>query len=97
MGCPDIYFRQMLEMLAYILNNEQGNQLSLETIEAWSDKELKTCIEEKKKVAPVMRFYYDAGMAAEYVLGEVDRSGATDAFNACAGSLIQFEKFLGIM
>ena len=95
MGCPDIYYKKVLQAfcydLAYDTNEEDANKLYREQ----NNEKLENFILEKKNSMKEQQFYYEAGMTTQSLLCAANEDGI-DAFNACLGGVFQFECLIGV-
>lgn len=96
MGCPSIYFEEVLQNFAYNLTCMEDMKLAKELFEEKDVVKLKNYILEKKETIPIEKFYYNAGMASMHVLNRCDEEDGNDGFNACCGGLYSFERFIGV-
>ena len=95
MGNPDRYYKMALQAFAHSLVCMDNLKMARELFEEKSEEKLEKFILQKKEQIEEKTFYYNAGMACQYVLEEANREGC-DAFNASIGGLNEFEYFIGI-
>ncbi len=95
MGCPDLYYKKILQTFNHRLRSLLGKNCDI-NIEEMSEEELENEIVKHKEEANDRQFYYLAGMSSDSVYCEVYFQGGNDAFNACIGALTQFEIFIGL-
>lgn len=95
MGCPDIYYKQAIQDLAYLLACEEDLKLARKMYEEDSEEKLEQFILEQKSKISEKKFYYNAGISCQSVFYEADQEGC-DALNASAAGIIEFEYFIGL-
>lgn len=96
MGCPDIYYKKVLQCFAYCLNYQQDKKKAALLSQEESCEVLKKEITQCKNELHTKEFYYQAGLTAEHVLNDADTNDGCDGLNACLGGLNMFEEFIGI-
>lgn len=95
MGCPDIYYKQALQYLAYNLTCHNNMNFARELLEEDSEEKLEQFLLSSKAETEDKQFYFNAGIAFNEVYTEAV-SECTDALNAAIGGLSEFEYFIGL-
>lgn len=94
MGCPDIYYKQMLQIFAYRLNLETDKILAESLSKEESMDILKNNIIEWKSKTSLKNFYYLAGISAGEVSNDTFENDGCDGLNSCIGGLTLFDSFI---
>lgn len=96
MGSPELFYKKMLQNLAYSLACSKSETLAEQICESQDIDELEMFIYEWRNNVSNNMFFFNAGQASETVICDVATNWGNDALNACAGSLCDFMDFLGI-
>lgn len=95
MGCPDRYYKKALQYFAYSLLYMKNTILANMWLKENDIRKLEEFILEKKKDCNEKHFYYIAGQETNVILKEAAEEGCDD-FNACAGGIYRFERFISL-
>lgn len=96
MGCPDIYYRKVLQCFAHCLNYTKDKKKAALLSQEESCEVLEKEIMQWKNELHTKDFYYQAGLTTEHVLNDADTNDGCDGLNACLGGLNMLEEFIGI-
>lgn len=96
MGCPNKYYKKVLQTFSHSLNYLNDNNRAGEMFREQNEEILEKDIMVWKNKMSERQFYYDAGKASESVLTGVYENEGCDGFNACIGGLALFDDFIGI-
>ena len=96
MGCPDFYYKRILQSFAHCLALEDGSSSIAKRL---SDEESVTILEAFIRQIKVKMndklFFYNAGRVSQTVFNEAYAEGI-DAMNSSISGLIEFECFIGV-
>lgn len=95
MGNPDLYYKRMLQEFVHglLCNVQDDMTVAAKWQEEKSIEKLEEFIIELKNQIDDKHFYFEAGIAAQFVIDEVVHDNLD--LNACAGGLADFEYFIG--
>lgn len=94
MGNTASFYKRMLQTLAYNLSYEESEKLAKQIYEEQDIETLENFVTEQRDNIENNMFFFNAGRASEVVICEVEENDGD--FNACAGGLADFMKFLGL-
>ena len=98
MGNPDLYYKRMLQAFAHglLVHIQDDMTLAAKWEEEKSVEKLEEFIIELKNQVDNNRFFFEAGIAAQFVISEVVYNRLNNDLNACIGGFAEFQYFLGI-
>jgi len=94
MGNTASFYKRMLQTLAYNLSYEESEKLAKQIYEEQDIYILENFIDRRRNNFTENMLLFDAERAITAVICEVEQNDGD--FNACAGGLADFMKFLGL-